>query len=1011
MRPKSTHAFLLLCFLLISAGALGQTTVNGTITDTDTNEGLIGVNVVVKGTITGTVTDFDGNFNLTTERPAPITLVFSIVGYGTQELEITESETAGITLALSEQILMGQEIVISASRFEESILQSPTSIEKMDIIAIRETPSANFYDALANIKGVDISTNSLTFKSVNARGFGANGNERFVQMIDGMDNQAPGLNFPVGNIVGISELDLESVELLPGASSALYGPNALNGILLMTSKSPFQYQGLSAYVRNGLNMIQSDPPGASVPPYLEQNSGDPTTETNFYQDYAIRYAKAFNNKVAIKLNASYLRAEDFRATDYRDQSGVNGFGFEDGGKEGNRTINPGYNGINVYGDDGAVPLSLVYTNPAYIDVALKEIAAQTGTSVEYLQSIIPDDGVSRTGYREDEMVNYTTESLKLNGAFHYRFSEDVEGLAQINWGTGSTVYTANNRFIIDNFNLSQIKLEVRGSNFFVRGYTTQENSGDTYSSAFLGLLLNETANPNIRTPTADDSNPGWFPGYTTAYLLAALPSVLAFGANPNDRSFQQANHLTARKFADGQTGPLISPTSGDTVLAAPRPWLQPGTTEYNRAIDSLRQISLPNGGALLVEESSMWQVEGMYNFERQIQSFELLVGGNFRQYNLNSMENLFALDDNGDEFNISEFGAYVQASDRWVNGNLRATGSLRFDKNENFDGQITPRIALVYTIAELHNIRASFQTGFRIPTTQDQFIDLDVVTQRLVGSNDVLKNRYNMFPDQNPLYTPGVVATARESQNPGDLIPFDFAKFKPEKVASFEAGYKSLIANKLMVDLFGYYSTYQDFIGLQMFSQGQLPPGIRDPDAVEASKGSGDPDQDKQLVLAESVGNYGVDINIETENVNSFGFGLGLDYVLPRNFTVDGNVTFNRIDNPEAIDDLPGFQSAYNTPEWRTNITFANREVVDNLGFGITWRYQDAFLWQSSFGSGFIKEFSTLDAQVSYKISSIKSILKLGASNLLNEPYVTSYGNPTVGGIYYVQLTFDEFLN
>ena len=83
------------------------------------------------------------------------------------------------------------------------------------------------------------------------RGFNSNGNVRVVQLIDGMDNQAPGLNFSVGNIVGISELDLQSVDLLPGAASALYGPNAINGIILMDSKSPFLFQGLSAQVKTG----------------------------------------------------------------------------------------------------------------------------------------------------------------------------------------------------------------------------------------------------------------------------------------------------------------------------------------------------------------------------------------------------------------------------------------------------------------------------------------------------------------------------------------------------------------------------------------------------------------------------------------------------------------------------------------------------------------------------------------------------------------------------------------
>jgi outer membrane receptor protein involved in Fe transport len=235
-----------------------------------------------------------------------------------------------LRIELAEQVIMANEVVVAASRVEESVLQSPVSVEKMDIRTIRETPAASFYEGLANLKGVDMSTQSLTFRSVSTRGFNANGNLRMVQQIDGMDNQAPGLNFSVGNIVGISELDLESVELLPGAASALYGPNAVNGILLMTSKSPFRYQGLSASAKWGLMHVDGRYRSAS-PMY----------------DASVRYAKAFNNKFAFKANVSYLEAQDWQARDFRDQSLLNGFGPESGSRE----SNPGYNGVNVYGDE------------------------------------------------------------------------------------------------------------------------------------------------------------------------------------------------------------------------------------------------------------------------------------------------------------------------------------------------------------------------------------------------------------------------------------------------------------------------------------------------------------------------------------------------------------------------------------------------------------------------------------------------------------------------------------
>src|SRR5690606_14866892 len=246
-------------------------------------------------------------------------------------------------VVLQEQTVMASEVVVSASRIEENVMQSPVSIEKLNVLGIRESPQPSFYDALQNLKGVEMSTQSLTFRSVNTRGFGANGNTRLVQLMDGMDNQAPGLNFAVGNGVGMSELDVESVELLPGAASALYGPNAIKGLLLMNSKSPFVYQGLCAYVKTGLMSA----------------SNRTQTNTAFY-DVAVRFAKAFNDKFAFKVNVAYLKAEDWQATDYRDQSFANDTDLEN--NVGNVQGNPMYDGVNWYDDVGANLFYTLYAN-------------------------------------------------------------------------------------------------------------------------------------------------------------------------------------------------------------------------------------------------------------------------------------------------------------------------------------------------------------------------------------------------------------------------------------------------------------------------------------------------------------------------------------------------------------------------------------------------------------------------------------------------------------------------
>ncbi|MEK6482286.1 TonB-dependent receptor [Catalinimonas sp. 4WD22] len=910
------------------AKAQSGTSISGKVLDEASGDPLIGVNIVVKGKVIGTITDTEGNFELNINDSPPITLVVSSVGYQPKEIEITEAQTNDLTIQLNEQAILGQEVVVSASRVEESILQSPVSIEKMDIRDIQSAAAPSFYDQIANLKGIDVSAQSLTFKSINPRGFGANGNTRVVQLIDGIDNQAPGLNFPVGNIVGIPELDLESVEILPGSASALYGPNAINGIILMNSKNPFEYQGLSAVAKLGVTHIDGE-------------DDDPS----LYQNYGIRYAKAFNNRFAFKINAEYLKATDFIGVDYRDAHDVVERSPEDIDPD-DRASNRTYDGVNVYGD----PL---------LNVGILGSSAGLG-------ALLPTDergDFTPTGYTEKEFVDNTTESIKVGGALHYRINDNLEALAQFNQGFGSTVYTANDRFVLDDFTIWTAKAELRGTNFFLRGYRTQENSGDSYAANTLASLIN-----------AQTTIPAYVQGFAGARLSGA--------------GIDQA-HQQARIISD----------------AVRQQNLNDGT--FQQLYDSLRQVPISEGGAKFLDETSLTHFEGMYNLSEQIDFAEVIVGANYRLYNLRSDGTLFALQDDGEEFDINEWGAYVQLTKKLLDEKLDITGSVRYDKNEYFDGQFSPRISGVYSTPSNHNFRASFQRGFRIPTTQDQFIDLDVVTRRLIGSNSILVDRYNF--ESNTVYTTqSVIAAQQAYQTNGNLsaaldllAPVEFEEFDTEKVNTFEVGYKGLINNKLLIDAYYYYSAYQDFVAEIEFVQ----------TAIAEQNPPYDIEPDPEGIVTQSVATqrYGVDVNADG-TVNAHGFALALDYSLSKGYTLGGNVAFNKlIDQDDLI--AQGFRAAYNTPEWRYNLRFANRKVTENLGFNIVWRWQEAFLWESSIGEGIIPAYQTLDAQVSYKLPELKSVLKIGGSNILNERYTTSFANPRMGALYYISLTFDEFLN
>lgn len=967
-----------------------NTALNGVVKDKDSGNPLIGVSIQVKGRVVGTITNADGTFGLTVQSAPPFTLVFSSVGYRTEEIEVSGGQTH-FEVALEEQAISGQEIVISASRVEESVMNSPVSIEKIDVRTIRETPQVSFYDALQNLKGVEMNTQSVTFRSVSARGFGANGNVRLVQLVDGMDNQAPGLNFPVGNVVGMSELDVESVELLPGAASALYGPNAINGLLLMNSKSPFVYQGLSAYAKAGIM------------------SADNRTQKNTpYYDVAIRYARSFNNKLAFKVNAAYLTAKDWQATDYRDQSLTNGSTLEN--NTGNIRNNPTYDGVNWLGDVGTNVYDALYANGIPGDgsngtsaalgaIYSTQIAAAGNLTLPQLLggttpeqqlaiarnifgTVVPNQYLAAPGYAENQLTDYPVKSLKLNASLHYRLSDKIEAILQANWGKGSAVYTAADRYNIQDFTLGQYKAEIKGDNFFVRGYTTRENSGNAHALGVLGGLMSRNW---IQSVLGSFVQTG-----LTQYggaLLQGYTAALQSGMSQEEAmalAYGQAN-----AYAQANNGAWL-----ETGAQQANGLFLPGGTQFDSSTEQLKSIPIAEGARFL-DKTNMYHAEAMYNFKNLIDPkvIELIVGGNYRVYDLNSEGTLFTTKDGtptGDEFNIKEYGAYAQVG-RNFNDKVKLTASLRYDKNENFEGQFSPRFSAVWTFIKDHNLRASYQRGFRIPTTQNQYIDLLTPQARLIGGLPLFRQKYNM--NTNPVF-------ALTDIQSGNFAPYEFKEWEPERVQTFEVGYKTTVNNRVFLDAYYYYNRFLTFEGNVVLLQRKDASGPMT-DLLDAGK--------------RNV--FSMPVNAEQVIKNS-GFGIGVDFVLGKGFVFNTNFSKDMMNNDDELQETnPSFITYFNSPDYRYNVGLSNRDIMKSgWGFGITLRGQGDMVWQGSISPAeilirrqtVIPAYTTLDAQISKKTPGIKSIVKVGGTNLTGKLYTTGWANPSVGSMYYVSLTFDE---
>jgi len=775
-----------------------QTTVTGTVVD-DNGVTIPGANVIVSGTSTGTITDFDGGFTLTVDQPFPFTLTASSVGYESADVQVTSS-TQVITFTLKEGTEL-DEIVISASRTPERVFESPVTIERFGLKEIKNTASADFYGGLEDLKGVDVNTNSLTFKSINTRGFATFANTRFMQLVDGMDNSTPALNFPIGNLVGMIETDVQSVELLPGASSALYGANAFNGILFMRSKNPFDHQGISASYKQGITS--------------QEAAGD-----NSYFDVGVRLAHKFNDKFAAKVNFGWLKGTDWAANSIVDNDTPGG----------TRASNLNYNGVNVYGDE-------VSTDLNGVAVTLEGL----GLLPAGASALVPSVDVSRTGYDEGDLTDYNAESVKADWGLYFRPIEDnnleLSYVGKV--GTGSTIYQGTNRYNIDGFFQQQHKLEIRNDNFFLRGYVVADKAGDSYDMVFTGI--------NINRAWKDDNT--WFGEYAGTYALATLGGATDTQA-----------HAAAR--AQAESG-RFEPGSPGFVAA------------FNRSIND-PDLST---GSKFQDASKYYHADANYNFSHLTDFADIQVGGSYRQYSLNSSGTIYTDTDGPIDYN--EYGVYTQIQKDFELGDdgmgLKLTGSARYDKSEFFDGFVSPRLSAGLTVNRNHNIRASVQTGFRNPTTQDLFIGLDAGRAILVGAAPDNLDRYvrtfnvsgngqagfgqpaTITQTGGAAYTNSYslssVQAFAAAGNPALLEVANPTLVKPEQVSSAEVGYRGK----------PYYGT----VGDNSLSVAALANG------------------DSQA--------YSTYTNSDAD-VNSYGASLGLNMKVFGDFDLGGSYTYTKLD-------------------------------------------------------------------------------------------------------------------
>ena len=742
--------------LLFCVASFAQTTVKGTVND-DSGLPLLGANIIVVGTSTGVVTDFDGNFTLNVSQNPPFSIQVSSVGFETLSQEITKNNET-VAIVLNEGSFL-DEVVISASRTPERIFESPVTVERFGIKDIKTSASADFYGGLENLKGVDVNTNSLTFKSVNTRGFATFANNRFMQLVDGMDNSTPALNFPIGNLVGMIETDVQSVELLPGASSALYGANAFNGILFMTSKNPFDHDGISTSLKRGITS--------------QESAGD-----NTYTDFGIRVAHKFSNKFAAKANFGWLKGTDWAATSEVDSDMIGG----------TRATNLNYNGINVYGDE-------VSTGIKEVAVALEAL----GILPAGANALVPNVAVSRTGYNERDLTNYNAESIKADWGLYYRpFENDFEISYVGKVGTGSTIYQGINRYAINNFFQEQHKLEVKNDNFYVRGYVVSDNAGDSYDMVFTGI--------NINRAWKDDVT--WFGEYAGTYAQSTLGGATDAQAHAAARTVADTGRFLpgSDDFQNAFNTSVNDPdlTTGSKFQDASKYYHADANYNFAHLIDvvdiqvggSFRQYSLNSSGTIYTDYDGAinYSEFGVYT---QLQK-ELELSADAKLKFTGSVR--YDKSEFFDGFFSPRLSAGLTIN---RNHNIRLSGQTGFRNPTTQDLFIGLDAGRALLVGSAPNNLDRYSNVFDVSQTgQAVFGQPSSITQ--TGS-----------AAYNNSYTATSVGMLGVTGNPADLVVANPDVVKPEQVTAFEIGYRGKFDN-LIVDFSAYHNSYKDFISTEI---------------------------------------------------------------------------------------------------------------------------------------------------------------------------------------------------
>ncbi len=950
---------MLLCF---STAVVAQTQISGTVADNN-GQPVPGASVVLDSN-TGTVTDFDGNFTLNTSQTPPFTITVSSVGLETKSVTVSSAAQA-LSITLGDSTTQLDEIVVSASRIAQRLFESPVTVEKFSLREIQATPSADYFNGLANLKSVNVLEAGLVFSQISLRGFTDIYNEGLVTLVDGMNNQAPVFGFGVGNLIGLHDIDVQSVEILPGAASALYGADAYKGIVFINSKNPFDHEGVDISYRRG----QTEQDAAGI---------------NMFEDFAIRMGGKINDKLAIKATVSHKWGTEWAAEDYRHTSNRNII-------EGYSTNNPDYNAVNVEGEQP-------FTSPIIFGAIASQAPAALAPGLLQLSAIAPNyfDTVYSTGYKLVDLMGNDTYNTKGNFAINYRPNSKTEISVQSLIGTGKApLYTGATVYNLDKVLVQQHKLELKSGGLKAKFFYTHEDAGNTSITGYDAV--------NLANAQPGGLQAGWGGAYINTYLGGiamsqgiplnmALLGVLGGIQTHIQTAYGQV--LAGARPASDLATLSINDLYGDTTpfhvaarAAANANMLMPGTEAFNQALASSRSNAIEIGrGSIVQDLSKIFNYEVDYDFGEKLEFGNLIVGASYRNYELATGGTLYTDYDAPIEYN--EYGAYAQLKKTMMDDKLTVTASARYDKQSVLEsGNFTPRLGFLFNLSENQNIRLTAQTGFRNPTNQDKFIGLNQRSFFILGNERGSIDRFDtglvqLANGSIGSFTGNYVMNNSVNQLDNSAADLNFAK--PETVSTVELGYR-YNSSGFTFDISGYYNAYKDKIaGVYVYTP-----------LVDATYTT--------AAAAMAGGNF-FEFQVDSNIDNDFSaYGLSFEAIKTLTPSLTANLIYEYNDLDYTPDPVVEVNMSWNTPEHRVKAGL-NYQVDDIINVSANGRYNSEYYYESSFFNTDVPENVVLDAKLSIALKNVNSILEIGGNNIGGENYIAIPGSGLVGTTYYAAL-------